>query len=358
MKIPNEITPQTNNFDFLRLFGAFLVFFGHAILITHPNGFFNWDRGLSIGAAGVNIFFIISGFLITKSWLDNENFLLFIKKRCLRIYPALIATGLFTILAIGPLVTFFSPSNYFENTATLKYLLDIILLKIWDIKTNILPGVFVTNNLPLVVNASLWTIPIEVGLYLMIALLGLKTLFKKRLVFLYALVFLLIYAVIISINNDFSLSSSGDSRFPLSDAIRLLTYFTSGIVLYLYKGSIKIPRRYSTLLLLVILITIIAGKFELTSYFVLPLFIIFIAFEKIDFAKKLTSYGDFSYGVYLFGFPIQQTVSFFSNNSLSFFEHLLISLALTLALAVLSWNFIEKPFLRMKNYPFAKHTKK
>ncbi|HBI33634.1 MAG TPA: hypothetical protein DEA43_03755 [Candidatus Moranbacteria bacterium] len=358
MKIPTIIDSTTNNFDFLRMLAAFLVFFGHTILITRSIGILNWDRGLEIGAIGVNIFFIISGFLITKSWLDNNNTAFFIKKRFLRIYPGLIFAGLFTVLIIGPITTFLSIGTYFQHPSTLTYTINIFSLNLIDITANKLPGVFVLNSLPYVVNASLWTIPIEIGCYLLVAVMGFKKIFTKKITVLYALIFLLLYSTIYSLNKDFFTFFQKSSSIPYSDIIRLFTYFISGVAIYLYKDVISISKKQLFALLIIFLGLIAVGYLELASYFLLPIFVIFIAMANIDFLKKITQYGDFSYGFYLFAFPIQQTVSFFSNGRLSFFEYTTIAFLLTLVLAIFSYKFIEKPFLKLKNVPFIETTKK
>ena len=358
MKIPEKIKEETNNFGLLRLLAAFLVFFGHAILITRSSGLLNWDRGLAIGATGVNIFFVISGFLVTMSWLNNSSFVFFIVKRFLRIYPGLIVAGLFTMLIIGPLNTFLSVNHYFHNIATINYIKDIFLLQLINIKNSSLPGVFVLNKFPLIVNGSLWTIPVEVGCYLFIALLGLRKLFNKRMLFLSALLSLILYSAIASFNNNFLIFFQNNSNIPYSDIIRLVTYFISGVVIYLYKDYISISRKYFSLLSLVLFGSIVIGYFELMSYFLLPIFVIMLAFKKSPFTKKYTLHGDFSYGFYLFAFPVQQTVSAFFNGRVFLFGQVAISFFLIMTLAVLSWNFIEKPCLRFKDSSFMRHIKK
>ncbi|HAR99500.1 MAG: Acetyltransferase [Candidatus Moranbacteria bacterium GW2011_GWC2_37_73] len=358
MKIPTIINSTTNNFDFLRILAAFLVFFGHTILITRSTGILNWDRGLAISAIGVNIFFIISGFLITKSWLDNTDIAFFIKKRFLRIYPGLIFAGLFTVLIIGPITTLLSIGTYFQQPNTFTYIINIFSLNLIDITANKLPGVFALNSLPYIVNASLWTIPIEIGCYLLVAVMGFKKIFTKKATFLYILIVLLSYSLIYSLNKDFFTFFQKNSTIPYSDIIRLFTYFISGVVIYLYKDAISISKKQLFALLIVFLGSAIVGYLELASYFLLPIFVIFIAMTNIDFFKKITQYGDFSYGFYLFAFPIQQAVSYFSNGRLSFFEYTTIAFLLTLVLAIFSYKFIEKPFLKLKDFPFIKTTKK
>jgi peptidoglycan/LPS O-acetylase OafA/YrhL len=351
--IPNTINKDNNNFDFLRLIAALLVFFGHSVLITQT-GILTLTQGLAIGAFGVNIFFIISGFLITKSWIDSNSGIIFLKKRILRIYPALIFAILFVIFIIGPFTTFFTFNTYFHTAATFEYLNNIFLIKLINLSTNTLPGVFVLNKFPLVVNASLWTIPIEMGCYFLVILFGLIKIFKKRIFFLLAFALLLLYSTALTLNKDFQSYFQTYFQFPYLDIIRLITYFFSGIVLYLYKEYLSIPKNYFYLLLSLLVVSVGFGYFELLSYFLLPILVIFITFLKIDFPKKITQYGDFSYGFYLFAFPIQQTVAYLFNGNASFLQQIVFSFFPTLFLAIFSWYVIEKPFLSLKNFQIFK----
>jgi peptidoglycan/LPS O-acetylase OafA/YrhL len=355
MNIPLKIDSKTNNFDSLRLLAAFLVFFGHSILVTRNEGFFNWERGLIISAIGVNIFFIISGFLIVRSSLESKSTSLFIKKRFLRIYPGLIFLGMFTVFIIGPLTTFFSIKSYFHNPAVFDYLRSIFSLSLLDLTKNVLPGVFVSNNLPLIVNASLWTIPVEVACYSLVILMGIAGVLNKKMLFLCASAFLLFYGLVSSLG---TLVAHSTINIPYADIIRLATYFILGMTIYLYREDVILSKKYFLLMLALFISAAFTQYFSLFSYFSLPLIVIFLAFKNIDFLKKLTRYGDFSYGFYLFAFPVQQSVSLFSNNKLPFALHVIISFVLTLAFAILSWNFIEKPFLKLKNVPLLSGIKK
>ena len=224
------------------------------------------------------------------------------------------------------------------------------LIKLINLNNNTLPGVFVLNKFPLIVNGSLWTIPIEMGCYFFVILLGLISLFKKRTFFLLAFLLLLLYSAVLTLDKNFQSYFQAYFQFPYLDIVRLVTYFFSGIVLYLYREYLSIPKNYFYLLLVFLAISVGLGYFELLSYFLLPILIILIAFLKIDFPKEVTRYGDFSYGFYLFAFPIQQTVACLFNGNASFLQQILFSFFPTLFLAIFSWYVIEKPFLKLKNF--------
>src|SRR4051794_29915781 len=159
-----------NNFDLLRLFAAGCVLFTHSFALT-DTGEPAWSRTtLDGGSLGVLIFFAISGFLVARSWSYDPRLLSFCAKRALRLLPALVVCLLLTALVLGPLVTTLSTSSYLENPATKRFVLDNATLQ----TRYTLPGVFgdVPNPHPTIVNGSLWTLPLEVKSYFLIAALG------------------------------------------------------------------------------------------------------------------------------------------------------------------------------------------
>jgi len=344
MNILNQLSKSTNNFDILRLFGAFLVFFGHAILINGGVGIFRWSHGLTISAIGVNIFFIISGFLITKSWQESHNSTFFLIKRFLRIYPGLIVAGALTVFIVGPLTTFLSTTDYIKNGQIIHYSKDILFLSLLDIRSNVLPGVFVTNKLPLIVNASLWTIPIEIMCYFFILISGFIGLLKRKRYFLYLSLIFVILDIILS-----TLIAKVDGLLAI-DIIRLVTYFIIGMTMYLYREQIRISKILIIVLFILFLISLGISKLSFIGYLTFPAIILYIAMIKTSIFKKILSHGDFSYGFYLFAFPIQQSTYFFLNNKVAVIMQITISFFITLILAILSWNLVEKKFIDLKKY--------
>src|SRR3984893_10721087 len=129
---------RSNNFDFLRLIGAVLVIYGHASPLTGTvsPGF----AANGVATIGVKIFFVISGYLVALSWLRDGNLARFLLRRCLRIFPALVAVVILTVLVLGPLLTTQPLSAYFNNPLVTFYLRNIALYINYS-----LPGVFEHN---------------------------------------------------------------------------------------------------------------------------------------------------------------------------------------------------------------------
>lgn len=172
--IGDYLNGKQNNFDFLRFLAATLVIVSHSFPLT---GF----REIAVlhntlGGHGVFIFFLISGFLITRSYLASNNVFLFFKARLLRIFPALIVVILLTIFVLGPAVTSIPLDQYFANKSTYQMLNNILLHSI----SYKLPGVFEQNPYKYSVNGSLWTLKYEFTFYIFVAVLGVLTILKRK----------------------------------------------------------------------------------------------------------------------------------------------------------------------------------
>ena len=127
---------ESNQFNFLRFFAAFLVFFGHGYVLigSHPNT-------VLTHSLGVYIFFAISGYLISMSWDKDPSLIRFFIRRSTRIFPALIVCILLSVFILGPVLTTLTIKEYFSNYATLFYLSNIFLFVSYY-----LPGVFEHNS--------------------------------------------------------------------------------------------------------------------------------------------------------------------------------------------------------------------
>ena len=89
----NLFEKNENNFNFLRLFAALMVIYGHTSAVTGngPQDIFLQYIGFKfIGGIAVDVFFLISGFLITASAIHSKSLKYYIVSRIFRIYPALI----------------------------------------------------------------------------------------------------------------------------------------------------------------------------------------------------------------------------------------------------------------------------
>lgn len=338
-----------NNFNLIRMIAAIAVLIAHSFTLVTGDARsepFSWGFGKSIGSMAVDFFFVASGLLITASLFRRPNFKEYALSRVLRIFPALIVANFFCLFVIGPLVTRADLSSYFFNLDTLQFFAfnNTLLL---GLQYN-LPGVFTENPYPFAVNGSLWTLPHELRMYIFIAVAyyfsGLIA-GKKREHQLAVLVpCIAILGLIIYLLNRFTVTDlfSGQ-KWPW-----LLFLFFSGASLFIHRNRIKLSSRVFVVLFIVLCISAFSKPiFGVVYALMVPYIVIYLAYIPKGAIRKYNRIGDYSYGVYIYAFPVQQTIIFLFPDS-SVLGVIVSSFSATLLLAVLSWIFIEKPSLAMK----------
>ncbi|MEI7669678.1 MAG: acyltransferase [Pseudomonadota bacterium] len=337
----------TNNFDFFRFFAASLVWYSHCYALTgKQDNLANFSGFESFGKIGVAIFFIISGYFITASFYNRKQILPFIINRILRIFPALIVLVLLSVFVIGAIYTRLNLYDYFTNKETWTYLK---IIQIFPQYYN-LPGVFLDNpaNPPIIaVNGSLWTLKYELKFYIAVALLGVLGILQPRLILaLFISLFAIrIYGATTEPEMIFGMKWGG---FNLT--LTLASLFAGGAIMFLWKEKIKLDKWLFILAAFSFYISIfLPPSFSAILWnFSLIYIVIYLGFLRIPLLHKFGNWGDFSYGMYLYAFPMQQISLQILGKNPNFSHFLILSFDLTLVCAVLSWLFIEKPALRFK----------
>lgn len=344
----SEADLKTNNFDFLRFIAASAVIVSHAFTLHGLDSLEPLERlgsPIRLGALAVMVFFVLSGFLISRSWLEQPNLYDYFVKRFLRIFPALIIAVLFTVYVVGYLNTSAAPEEYLKHYMTQDYLKNILMFegpfRDW------LPGVF-ENNPSRLINGSLWTLPVEMFMYISVAVLGLLSLMKKR-VFVTGIAVLLIVLDFLYTQN--LLQSSEIMYISTSNIARLGGFFYVGSLAYAYRKNIPL-NGYWFLISIIVFLLGISTKFASTiCYFSLPYIVLFLA---LGFKNKGISnfgkYGDFSYGLYVYAWPVQQSVQHLWGPRLDLAQYFILCFSSILLLAVASWYLIEKPAIGLRKY--------
>lgn len=334
--IPLRI-PYEGSFDCLRLLAASVVLFSHCYFLLGKESAEPLLRAvpeLTLGTVAVYAFFAISGYLVMQSWLRDPSVSRFMLRRGLRIFPALAFVIVASVFVIGPLTTNLSPADYFSRRAAWSYLAKVLIYP----TQHGLPGVFGDNALPNVVNGALWTLRLEFGLYAVVAALGRCGFLRfKGTGALLAAASLAVYAA-------FSPVLVYPAQQPIPTFFANATPFFVGMALAQNNIDSKAIRALTFMLILLSGFLFGTAAFPPLLLVSLPCAVLLLGH---DVNCSLGKVGDYSYGLYLWGFPMEQTLLHFSGPVTvgQLFPRAAIA---TLLAAVISWHLIETHALRLK----------
>ncbi len=320
---------RLNNFDALRLLAALSVLVSHAFALTGAEqpkiGAFN------LGTVGVYVFFAISGFLIAQSWLIDPHLWRYLAKRALRILPALFLVLLLSVFVLGPVFTTASLADYFTSSQTWRYLTKNSIFAL----EHELPGVFVDNPDPREVNGPLWTLGPEVWAYLLLAALGLVGALRRKWVAPVVAMALIAWP------------HEPTDVIPWPHQIFLLQMFAVGMSLYVLRSHIPWHGGIAAVLVGAFVLAPVEAAQVKLAVIAIPYATIWVAYRGPSVLRRLTTRGDFSYGLYLYAWPVGQAVAALVANAGPLLM-IALSLPVTFALAIASWHLVEKPSLAFK----------
>lgn len=321
-----------------------------AVIIGHFKVFYNWNFEFPISAFNaVGCFFALSGFLVFNSYLKSKTLISYVTKRIRRIFPPyffIVLLCAFGLVCVSSL-TF---TEYYGNKIFREYLVsNLVFLNFLQPD---LPGVFVDSPEP-AVNASLWTIKVELMLYFSVPIVAAFIFWIKRkyknldpcyifiLIYIFSLVYRLSFYILYETYHKEAYNILSRQFFGQ------LMYFYTGVIVY-YKYHLIIKYRY--LLLICSIVLCYAGNF--IPYFHLTIgpsvnsvLVLLVSF--FPGLLRIFNKNNISYGMYLFHFPlIHLFYEFFpDNNPAAIF---FLSLSCIIILSLFSWFVIEKRFLPKK----------
>lgn len=332
MQLSKILSRDANNLDIFRVVAACVVIYAHGFSLAPQPGasdFLSRLVGFDYsGSLAVKLFFFLSGLVVTNSLLDKRDPVKFVISRVFRIWPALVFMLLVSALIIGPLASNLSVAEYFSHDGAFQYIYTNVTM----FPTYELPGVFVNNPYKLVVNGSIWTIRYEVAAYVVLLGVFLVGIFKAK--YLPGLLFLLI-AIDPLMENKLLFTWITQSH----DVNLLLPCFAFGAVLAFYKQYVNID------------ISLVAGCWILYYmfrdgshnfyFFYVAFFLTVLYVSALPVVVKMKLKTDTSYGIYLWGFPVQQIMAAnFIGYGLVFNQ--LASILISLLAGYISWHLIEK----------------
>ncbi|HOI13558.1 MAG TPA: acyltransferase [Methanoculleus sp.] len=321
----------SNNFDFLRFAAAAVIVFAHAYALRLGYvGIGLYDPVILMAQAGLATLLVTSGYLIAMSWESTASPLRFAWKRFLRVVPALVAATLVSLFVIGPLLTSLPLYEYFAalfspaGLATVPFFEDGSAI-----------GLFQDNPWTYV-NGSLWTIPVEVMMYGVVVALGIAGLLYR-------------WGAIAALAAVNILAWMYWFDDPRMSKVRFTLYFLVGAFLYLHRHRIAYRPVVAGALLLLLALSAMTPYLTVAGMIAIPYLTIYAAHLPVPFLNTFGRPGDFSYGIYIYHYPVQQALIQVTGNALLLPALFGLSFSATFALAFLSWHIVEKRALAAKS---------
>ncbi|MGW5559672.1 acyltransferase family protein [Micromonospora sp. NPDC003944] len=367
--LADRFDARANSIGLLRMALAFAVLVAHSwpLALGRPMlGFSETMRQADVGRLAVYGFFVLSGFLITSSALRFSP-LRYLWHRALRILPALWVCLLVTALVVAPAIAYYERGTldgfWGHPQGPLQYLRSNWLLAMdqWTI-SGVLRDVPYGRAMELggPVNGSLWTLRYEVVCYVLLAALaGTAVLARAR----GAVVLLLlgVYGVVVE---DF-VRGDGFVVLPAKHGVlgpypivgifekQLLIYLTFafllGAVAKLYAHLLPMTGWLAALAAVGVAVTARFGGFYVVGVPLLAFLLLYLAVGLPRWLHPVGRKRDYSYGVYIYAFPVQQVVALLIGVRYGFVTYLAVSSAGTLVLAALSWHLVERPAMSLKD---------
>ncbi len=358
VSIALALNGTNNSLGLIRLVLASLVIFDHAF----PLGGFGVDPVMaatqgqaSLGTLAVGGFFAISGYLIAKSGMSGDV-VQFMWRRTLRIFPAYWLVLLVTGFIIAPLIWwlgygreligYFTPgggATYFLSNFTLT----IGTYGIHDLLATTTPyGQAVGAS---VFNGSIWTLIYEWNCYLIIAVLVLFGVLRNaRIIVPIITTFYLIVQIVAIV--DFNAVAGILPRLADPYTISLGFTFLLGSTIAVYSKHVPYTNGLGILSGIVLLVTLRVGGFSTIGTIAGAYFVLYLAARLPKAVHWIGQKNDYSYGVYIYGFLVQQVLAYLGWYRLGYVPYVVISLLFSLGLAWISWHAVEKWAMRLKNW--------
>lgn len=320
---PGPPAGRANGFDLVRLAAALAVVLDHSYLLLGRGTpvIASWtDRRMDLGGLAVLTFFAVSGYLVAGSWLGEPRLAAFARKRVLRIWPARCVLLVLTTLVLGPAVSTLGAREFLSRAQTWAYLQNVTLTPL----QLHLPGVFESNPYAAKVNVALWTLPIEVTCYCLLAVVGFAGLLRRPRILVAATAAMALVA-------EFGLPAGG------RDLLLLVAGFFAGGCLYVTRAPLQ---GRLGVLAAVLAAGCLGTPLVEVSMFCWVYLVVFAGTRHFPRLRALTRRGDPSYGIYIYGVPIQQCLVLAGVAGPLWL--LALSVPLVCAAGYASWHLVER----------------
>jgi len=342
--VNNIINPERNNFTLIRILAAFAVVLSHTMELKTgdaSNAILGGVAYYNLGDLAVNVFFVLSGLMVSASLDRSRSYASFIVSRLLRIFPGLIVCTLVLALIAGPLLSTLPKEQYFDSSEVLGFVVKTLL----TLSANgTLPGVFSEASGQGLVNPPVWTLKYEIACYFVLVGLSAIGVFNNRKamlgITLASWLAILVYFLWLP---DGRLATAG------AQIARFWLCFSAGVLTYQYRQSIPLH---------VGLAAIATALWFLSLHTVAERFVSPLAAGYLSLCLGALPCGplrhwandyDLSYGIYIYGWPITQVlVRVWPSAGVG--ETLLAACVLSGMAAIISWLLVERPATRIGRF--------
>lgn len=323
---------RNNNLNIIRFIAALAVIWSHSLALTlgadNPGSFLDhWtDDRLSIGGFAVAIFFFYGGILIAKSCEHHSSARSFFAIRSKRIFPQLATVVFLCTFVMGPLVTELAPADYFSNPGTYAYLLNAVLVLVHP-----LPGVFVSNPYPDVVNGALWTLPVEYACYVLCFVVFLTTRFRKR-----SMTAISVFMF------GFGFAFLCFFHLALLSVVRAVMEFLMGMLVWTWRDSIPVSKVLGLGSIALMVLMFYFGLDIPAMFICFPYALLWLGWGTKHKVANFANGADLSYGTYLWGFPVQQLLCFLWQGEMSWVVNACLACLVAVPAGYLNYRLIDK----------------
>jgi peptidoglycan/LPS O-acetylase OafA/YrhL len=355
-----------NNFDLIRLIAALSVMLGHSYGIQPAKRrcepILAYTGGESSGSFAVFAFLILSGMLVSASYARQRSVPQFVALRLARIWPAFAVCAALIAFVIGPAVSTLPLREYYSHPLTLAWFIHAVALI--DGVQHYLPGVFDSTSLKHVVNGPMWSLPLELKCYVIVLVAGLTGAIRSKRGMILVVTLAFAGFRYLSVHPPANVAMQDIIALPPCYIARPFQFFLLGMLLYAFREYIFIDGKVALALIVIhVLLRQWATHWateqphqwgrlghEPFLYLGFVYGLLWVASSRT--LSRIKFRNDYSYGIYLYGFIIQQVVSSYAPE-LDNFVSLLITVPITVLIAAMSWHIIEKPCLTYFRNKFA-----
>lgn len=336
-----SLSGRDNALNFVRLVLASLVILDHAPSDgARP---FESIGGIGLGMWAVGGFFAISGYLIAGSRV-RLDFLAFLWRRIIRIFPAFWVCLIAVAFFFAPASTLLTGRTWhFESALSYVFANAGLVITQWTVEDTFPPGAFRSWN------GSLWTLAYEFAAYLCVGLILTFAVVKRHSTAWFAALLGIASASLWCIVSVWPHLPQAITDIPghtgyvlMVDTLQLATYFLAGSLAWSLRNTVSVSWAWLTIALIG---TVVVCLFGLAQFLAAP----FLAYIVLSLGAllpiRLGSVNDISYGVYIYGMPVQRMLIFAWGTTGGPFLNALLALIIVIPIAYLSWKFIEKPAL-------------